>query len=362
MKSARDVSPTARFVKTPAGGKVVEAHRGLAARALNLVGWIVDNRRRRQIEDDLPVMKAIVRRTIPAGDEFVAHPSDGRHMPSLVTATPVFMHNEDLRRATMIVEDVLPDQDLGRLREEWTSIVAHDLQQPINSIVLRADLLLRAGLGDKAREDIGHIRAAARRLSRMVRDLLDVSQLETRGLRVAVTRVDLPRLMQEVLERIPAAASRTKIRTPAHGRLIVLADAERLEQVVTNLLSNALKYSARGTEIWIDIGECGPEAKVSVVNRGSEIPADELPLLFDRFVRSRTLRTRDTRGLGVGLYIAKRLVEAQGGRIWAESGADGMTAFHFTLPLDEGSRISPATSLPATLDGASPAQLRQVPT
>jgi signal transduction histidine kinase len=117
--------------------------------------------------------------------------------------------------------------------------------------------------------------------------------------------------------------------------LIALADPQRLDQIVTNLLSNALKYSHPDTEIGIDIEESGAEANVAVSSFGPVIPPDELPLLFEPYVRSRSARASDTRGLGLGLYIVKRLVEAQGGRIWAESGPGPITTFHFTVPLDD---------------------------
>jgi PAS domain S-box-containing protein len=309
--------------------------------------------------DDLPIVRALLDKRVTQGEELVARLADGRLIPLLASAAPILAKSGELVGATMILEDVSTLKDLERLREEWTSIVVHDLEQPIHTIVLRADLLLRAGLDHKLSEEVGHIRTAAKRLSRMVSDLLDTSQLETQRMRIAVGPVDLAKLVHEVVERTPEAASRTKIRVPVRCQLIVHGDAQRLEQVVTNLLSNAVKYGIPDTEIWIDIAESGQYAKVSVANRGPEVPGDELPLLFDRFVRSRAARTSNTRGLGLGLYIAKGLVEAQGGRIWAEGGPGGMTTFHFTVPL-EVSRIVPASSPPSAARGASRSELRTV--
>jgi PAS domain S-box-containing protein len=309
--------------------------------------------------DDLPIVRALLHKRVTQGDELVARLADGRLIPLLASAAPIVAKSGELVGATMILEDVSTLKDLERLREEWTSIVVHDLQQPIHTIVLRADLLLRAGLDHKLSDEVGHIRTAAKGLSRMVSDLLDTSQLETQRMRVAVGPVDLARLVHEIVERTPEAASRTKLRVPVRGQLIVRGDAQRLEQVVTNLLSNALKYGIPDTEIWIDIAESGQDAKVSVRNRGPEVPSDELPLLFDRFVRSRAARTSSKRGLGLGLYIAKGLVEAQGGRIWAEGGPGGMTTFHFTVPL-EVPRIVPASSPPSAARGASRSELRKV--
>jgi signal transduction histidine kinase len=280
--------------------------------------------------------------------DLVARRRDGRLIPLLVSASPILTKTGELAGATMILVDVSTLKDLERLREEWISIIVHDLQQPINTIVLRTDPAFGSGGGDIRSEAALHIRAAAKHLSRMVSDLLDASQLETHRMHVRTTRVDLTKLVHEVVERIPEAVARTEISISMHGPPFVLADPQRLEQVVTNLVSNALKYAFPDSNISIDVDQIGLFAKVSVANRGPVVPADEIPLLFERYVRARTARMSGTRGLGLGLYIAKRLVEAQGGRIWVESGPGPVTTFHFTIPLDASQRHadgSPASAV-----------------
>src|SRR5262245_54856664 len=115
------------------------------------------------------------------------------------------------------LDDLSKLKELENRREEWASIVAHDFQQPINSIVLRADLLLRTGLNDKLSEDVRHIRMAAKQLGRMASDLLDASQLETNRMRVVVTRLDIVKLVYDVVERISDAQTRTVISTPSEN-------------------------------------------------------------------------------------------------------------------------------------------------
>jgi signal transduction histidine kinase len=171
------------------------------------------------------------------------------------------------------------------------------------------------------------------RLAAMARDLMDASLLETRRMQMSLAPLDLGQLVRNIAERDPRIAERAKIHIAVDGPLLVNGDPQRLEQVVTNLLSNAMKYSAPATDIEIDVRACNGDVRVSVANRGPAIPADELPFLFARYVRSRSVRTSVTEGAGLGLYIAKGLVEAHGGRIWAESGADDVTTFRFTIPL-----------------------------
>ena len=257
--------------------------------------------------DEIPIVKAIVDQATTQGSEFVALRADGRLVPLLVSAAPIRGDQGELVGATMIFQDVSTLKELEHLREEWASIVAHDLQQPIGVIVLRSDLLLQEGLSPKQRDEVAEVRKAAKRLSRMANDLMDASQLEAKRLQVSLNRIDLSQLLHSVSQRVPGAATRVEIRTPPNRRLFVTGDDHRLEQVVTNLLSNALKYSTPDTAIRIDVGEDqrNAQVQVSVTNRGRGIPEHELPSLFARFVRSRAARTSATTGSGLGLYIAR---------------------------------------------------------
>jgi len=119
------------------------------------------------------------------------------------------------------------------------------------------------------------------------------------------------------------------------------ADPGRVEQVIANLLSNAYKYGAPGTEIRIDVEGREDEVEVTVTNRGRGIPPEELPRLFQRFARSKRSQAAGVAGIGLGLYICKGLVEAQRGRIWVESTPGETTTFHFTLPTRAAPRSAP---------------------
>lgn len=296
--------------------------------------------------------------TDPEGQAVYINPS-GRRMVGLAADYPLekrVISDHYPAGATMIVQDLSTLKELEHLREEWASVVAHDLQQPISVIVLRSDLLLQEGITGPQEDDVREIRSAAKRLSRMVNDLMDASQLETSRMRITLDRLDLGQLVRAVVERVPDAAPRTFIRTPTESRLFVKGDAQRLEQVVTNLLSNALKYGAPETQIRLEVRDTGGHAEVLVTNRGPGIPGDELPFLFERYFRSRAARTSATKGSGLGLYIAKGLVEAHGGHIWAESSPDETTTFHFTVPLD-GPPLPTSVPPPSADEGALQTEL-----
>jgi signal transduction histidine kinase len=235
--------------------------------------------------------------------------------------------------AMMDGQDVSTVRNLLRARDEWASIVAHELRQPISAIALRSSLLLRGQLSSEQRDCVAQIARSIHSLGRMVTDLMDASLLESDRLRVTLTRVDLGQLLTEIVRRTPLAAPRTRTHLPGDVCLFVKGDAQRLEQVIANLLSNAIKYATPDTDVMVDLRVAAGQAHIRVSNDGDPIPQDELPFIFNRFARTQAAGASGVTGLGLGLYIARGLVSAHHGRIWAESGPAG-TTFHVTLPLD----------------------------
>ncbi|WP_437950732.1 PAS domain S-box protein [Sorangium sp. So ce296] len=286
--------------------------------------------------DELPSSRAMRGETVP-GEEIVIAEADGSCRTFLVAAAPLRDGGGKITGAVVAGEDISPLKELERMREEWTSIIAHDLRQPITNIVLKASLLAKQPQSsDKAQ----HILASAMQLNRMISDLLDVSRLESHRLDLRPAEVDLPALIRATVERTADA-------TKGHGLDVevldgippLLADSGRLEQVLTNLLSNAAKYGAPGTPIRIAVERRGDEVLVAVQNEGKGIAPEELPRLFARYYRTREAKAGGAAGLGLGLYIVRGLIEAHGGRVWAES-APGKTSFQFTLPLPQCARSS----------------------
>ena len=281
-------------------------------------------------DDDLPLARALREEHVTQALELVAHCGDGRQVPVLVTATPIRMTAGQLAGATLVLQDISALKELEQLREEWASIVAHDLQQPINAIVLLAEALLRGEHDARDRERIERVRTLSLRLGRMVSDLSDASLLETRRLTIVRERIELCSILHDVIAHMPELAGRASLSGPPH--LAVRGDAARLEQVLTNLLANALKYGAADTPIRVELAEIAGAAVVSVTNHGRGISPEDMPRLFQRFVRVHDTRAA-VKGSGLGLYIAKGIVEAHGGRIWAESTPGEITTFRFTIPL-----------------------------
>jgi signal transduction histidine kinase len=291
--------------------------------------------------DDLPQARALVGGATTIGQELSLRHPDGRLVPMLVSAAPVYDARGNRSGTVTIYQDISTLKELERMREEWSSIVAHDLRQPVGIIALDAETLNRMvdlGQMDEYRKVVERIRRSTARLNKMIEDLLDVSQIEAR--RVALERVetDLASFMDDAVERLSSLAPGHPVRFQARVKPApALVDALRLEQVLGNLISNAAKYGLPEDEISIELARYGSEYEVAVRNRGGGIEPAEMPKLFQRFSRSEKTRGGTVPGLGVGLYICKNLVEAHGGHIWAESIPGQTTTVHFTIPMPPGS-------------------------
>ncbi len=226
-------------------------------------------------------------------------------------------------------------EEQQRDREEWGSIVAHDLRQPLNVITSYVALipkLARTGDGERLEPALEQLHKAAWRLDRMIGDLADASRIVAGRLVIERRRSDLGALVREVVDRLRALVSRRPLRFECGAAVWMDVDPVRIEEALENLVRNALEHGGAETPVEVAV-VCGPrEATVTVSNAGPVIPPDEIPRLFRRYHRVPSPLGGSPHGLGLGLYIARGVVEAHGGRIWAES-EPGRTAFRFALPL-----------------------------
>jgi PAS domain S-box-containing protein len=230
--------------------------------------------------------------------------------------------------------DITERKERERQREEWISVIAHDLRQPVNAIVLRATLLERSSFAkDPAvHKELGHIGTSVGILARMISDLLDASRLEVGRMALNRRPVQVDSMVRDIVARNVGAGC--EVRFDVRGPFPKLdVDGERLEQAFANLLSNAVKYGREGAPIEVVIARTSVELTLSVTNWGDGIDAREMPDLFRRFHRTAKARASKVAGIGVGLYIARGLVEAHGGRLWAESDPGVKTTFHVHLPI-----------------------------
>ncbi|HVJ93900.1 MAG TPA: PAS domain S-box protein, partial [Labilithrix sp.] len=282
---------------------------------------------------DLPGERAFQGERIERVEMRLRRP-DGRLVPVLVNAAPLPAIG-GAPSAVVTLEDISPFKELEQLRIEWSSLIAHDLRQPLSSISLCAQLVAEhATTAPAVKRRMQQIRDLSRRLSRMVQDLLDFSRLEAHKLTLDRQPIDLLETVRDAIEINKLEACGRPIELQVHGeRARVSGDADRLAQVLDNLLSNAIKYGAPGTPIIVDMMTESNVVTVSVTNHGPGILPEQVPQLFARFQRARESKGEGVKGIGLGLYITKELVSAHGGRIWVESVPGDTTMFRFTLPL-----------------------------
>jgi len=294
--------------------------------------------------EQLPITRVLRGETF-SGEEVVFLRPDGRKFHLLFGTSVVRDEKGGVRLAVNVYADITRIRELEQAREEFISVIAHDLRTPITVITGFAGILqrLRPVQHGQAQERkaVESILISAKGLEKMVGDLLDASRIEARRLILSKERLDLPRLVREVVERTAEITRGHPVRVEVRGEVPTLvADPARLEQVLVNLLSNAAKYSYPDSEVLVEV-EPGPEGVlVSVTNRGPGIAPEDREWIFSRFHRTRAAARERVPGLGLGLYITKGLVDAHGGRIWVESEMGKTTTFSFTLPVagDAGAR------------------------
>lgn len=232
---------------------------------------------------------------------------------------------------------------LDDVKSAFVSVAAHELRTPLTSIIGYLELLLdgdAGALNPKQAEYLGIVDASSTRLLNITNDLLDVTRIEAGRLELVLKTTDLIALTRRVtIEQSPqleAKAQRLILRPPSYLPR-ALCDPLRVTQVLSNLISNASKYSPAGSLITVSLAladEAG-YLQVTVADQGVGIPADDAPKIFEPFFRASTAALANVSGAGLGLPIARALVELHGGRIWFESAPGEGATFHFTLPLVE---------------------------
>ena len=235
-----------------------------------------------------------------------------------------------------LLSERVRSDDVLATRNEFLGIVSHDLRHMLNAIIGFAALIAKDVSRDNHQEDVarhaGRIQRSGARMNRLIGDLADVVSIEAG--RLAVTREvgDPSHVVTEAVDTfqaLAAASGVSLVAEPGPPLPLVAFDHARILQVLTNLLSNAIKFTPAGGEVVVRVERIGQEILFTVTDTGVGIPADQLEAVFARFIQ---LTKADRRGVGLGLYISKCIVQGHGGRIWAECRTGGGSAFSFTLP------------------------------
>ncbi|HEV8659561.1 MAG TPA: ATP-binding protein [Thermoanaerobaculia bacterium] len=284
--------------------------------------------------NDLPHARALRGQAVPDYLTIGKHVITGKDLDLSIAAAPI--ESNGIVGAILVIRDITALQELDRKKDEFLSVASHELRTPLTTIKGYTQLLSQTVNDLPPQERATYLNAVLGEIDRMmglISELLDVSRIETNRLQIHPQ----PIRWEEFLERRASAfrvqyPTRTINFSTETAQTILHVDPDRMRQVIDNLLSNAIKYSAEGTEIDVGVASLDGCVRTSVIDRGIGIPRDEIPQLFERFHRARNVSSRYYGGLGLGLYIAKAIVEAHHGKIAVESDEGKGSTFTVLMP------------------------------
>ena len=256
-----------------------------------------------------------------------------------VYSTTVVGDNRQPIGEVRVVHDITKERELEHLKDEFFSTISHELRTPLFSIHGFAQIMVEEGdnLDVATRQEfLGTIQRQALQLSDMVNNLLDMSRLDEGKLNLVKQSVVIEDLIHQTILKLQGFAHQQKVKLVSDLSPMLPAvsgDKERLEQVLTNLIGNAIKFSEADGEVVILAAKVDQEIQIAVKDNGVGISPEELEQIFSRFYQAESHHQRTTKGSGLGLHIAQKIVEAHAGRIWAESEVGQGSTFRFTLPL-----------------------------
>ena len=287
---------------------------------------------------EFPIAEALRSGETLRAEEVVISVPDGRSVTTLINATPIRSEDGEVESMVVTLQDMADVEELERMRAEFLAMVSHELRMPLTSILGSATAILDSGTdldSAVARQFVRIIGDQARNMNALVGDLLDVARIETGALPVSPEPAEAAVLVDRARNAFKSAGGRSDLAIDIEPDLpLVMADRRRIVQVLGNLLANAAQHSPESSVIRVSAVRDGVHVALSVSDQGRGITAESLPQLFRKF--SRVQSEEQGGDTGLGLAICKGIVEAHGGRIWAESDGPGLGArFTFTLPTME---------------------------
>ena len=276
---------------------------------------------------------------------------DGRSVTVLLNCTPIHSDDDEVESVVVTLQDLAPFEELGRQRAEFLGMVSHELRAPLTSIKGSTTTVLSASRAvgpAEVRQFFRIIDQQADHMDGLISNLLDAGRLDTGTLSIVPEPTNVTDLVDQARNTFLSGTHRHPLRIDLPRDLPqVMADRERIVQVLNNLLSNAAKNSPESSPITIAAVRDGVHVAVSVTDRGKGVPKERLPHLFRRYTPAPGDGESGLRGPGLGLAISRGLVESHGGRIRADSGGAGQgTRITFTIPVASGTSVEPATDSP----------------
>jgi PAS domain S-box-containing protein len=318
------------------------------------------------LPDEWPLRRALARGESIRAEEVTFEFHDGRTLTGLVNATPFYGSQARITGAVATIQDLSPIEQLEKMRNDFLAIVSHELKTPLTVIKGAAAFALGGKEADRSqtRELLQMVSEQADRLQELIGNLSDSARIESGSFSVDVELTDIGSTIEEATKSFQQSGIPVQIEPNLNGSLPhVLADRQRIIQVIHNLLSNAAKHSPPASTVSVTTHHDGLQARICVSDSGPGVREDQIPRLFKKYSRVDEPTGAFVPGSGLGLYISKGIVEAHGGRIWLESSSkESGAVFCFTLPVapgdsavdwpaEEGSRRNPVGIRPTGVRG-----------
>lgn len=286
--------------------------------------------------EDLSLLKAIKKGKKILSEEVEFIRDDKKRLFLSVSSTPIYNSKKQITSVVSTFYDVTPEREYQQRKDNFINMASHELKTPITSMNLYLDLLLKKVKktnNSTLLTPLLNVRSQTQRLQELVSDLLDVSRIQTGKLRVKKQEFLLNELVREVCDLFQQTRKDKKIIIKNSKPIVVVADRFRIYQVLTNLLTNAIKYSHKGSEIIVREKVTNGSALISVQDFGIGIAEDERKKIFDLLYQANDTKERTFPGLGMGLYISKEIIKKHRGKIWADGKKGKGSTFYFTIPL-----------------------------
>src|SRR5207302_550937 len=255
---------------------------------------------------------------------------------SVVKASPIFDETGQVQYAVNIFSDLTARMELEQRKDEFIGMASHELKTPITFLRGFTQLLIRKLKNQGLPEPVAMLEkmeTQITRLNKLVSDLLDVSKIRAGKLDYAEETIDIDALIHDIADTMQQISTTHTIAIHGASHRHIVGDSDRLGQVFTNLISNAVKYSPQANQVDISLAASQHTVTVSVRDYGIGIPKEHQQKIFDRFYRASEVRDQTFPGLGMGLYISSEIVKRHGGRLWVESTEGKGATFFISLPI-----------------------------
>lgn len=291
-----------------------------------------------QAHKDWPIIRAITKGEVVSAEEMAYMHENGQEIFLRVNAAPIKNRNRKVVAAVSTFYDITREKELEQRKDDFISMASHELKTPLTSMKLYLDVLvkrIKQSNDTSSLKILSRIRDQSDRLQELVGDLLDVSRIQTGKMRFKKESFRLDNQIVDIIEGLQGTTQKHELVYVEKKPIMIKADRFRIYQVLTNLITNAIKYSPNEGKIYIYARKQNGKVIVSVKDNGIGIPKEKQKKIFDRLYQANDFDGKSYPGLGMGLYISKEIIRRHQGRIWVESDKGKGSEFFFSLPLQK---------------------------